>query len=249
MKVKRKEIDLQSQVNRVLSDEYLMALAKRTIELAETTYCENHPEKFLPGKVLEIGGAGGVTKSLRPNWIVSDVRKAPGVDVVADGMKLPFQNESFDLIYGVDVLHHISDVPRLLSEIHRTLKPNGIFFVREPYWGIPAQLIWRFFHPEDFSLRRLRKAAVDNSPMSGNQALAWGILRKKRYLPFCFEENFSIVEIGPENGAAFLLSGGATSTSKFPRNFLLFIDSLEKKSKLYLRLFGFATTFYFLREE
>jgi SAM-dependent methyltransferase len=249
MKVKRKVIDLQSQVDRVLSDKYLMVLAKEKIALAETTYRENHPNKILPDRVLEIGGAGGVTKILRPNWVVTDVRMAPGVDIVADGMSLPFPDGSFDLIFGIDVLHHISNVPRLLNEIHRVLKPNGIFFVREPYWGLPAQLIWRFFHPEDFSLKGLSAATLDNSPMSGNQALAWGILRKNKYLPFSLTEQFSVVEIGPENAIAFLLSGGATFTTKIPRKLLLGIRQIENRFKPWVKIFAFSTTFYFLRSE
>lgn len=247
MKFKRRNVDLEKQVEIVLSNEYLMTLAREKIEQAESSYRTNHPHSLLPKRVLEIGGAGGVTKNLRPNWVVSDVREAPGVDVIADGMDLPFQNEEFDLVFGIDVLHHVTNVPRLLTEIHRVLKPNGVFFVREPYWGLPAQIIWRFFHPEDFSLKRLQKTPLDSNPMSGNQALAWGILRKNKYLAFDLDKKFSIIELEPENGISFLLSGGATFTTIFPRKILLKLHRMEKKYKTWLRIFGFSKSFYFSR--
>lgn len=46
--------------------------------------------------------------------------------------QLPFQNESFDLIYSSHVLEHIPDINKALSEMSRVLKPGGIFFCVTP---------------------------------------------------------------------------------------------------------------------
>ncbi|MBT3538997.1 class I SAM-dependent methyltransferase [Candidatus Parcubacteria bacterium] len=43
-----------------------------------------------------------------------------------DGDKLPFENESFDVIYTSDVLGHVRDVPMWLADLNRVLKPGGI---------------------------------------------------------------------------------------------------------------------------
>jgi ubiquinone/menaquinone biosynthesis C-methylase UbiE len=38
---------------------------------------------------------------------------------------LPFEDDSFDLVYSNGVLHHIPEVERAVGEIHRVLRPGG----------------------------------------------------------------------------------------------------------------------------
>ena len=46
---------------------------------------------------------------------------------------LPFEDESFDLVFGHAVLHHIPDLPRAFSEFERVLAPGGtVIFAGEP---------------------------------------------------------------------------------------------------------------------
>jgi SAM-dependent methyltransferase len=47
--------------------------------------------------------------------------------------ELPFADESFDLVFGHAVLHHIPDLERALAEFRRVLRPGGaIVFCGEP---------------------------------------------------------------------------------------------------------------------
>ncbi|MEA2196713.1 MAG: hypothetical protein QOJ25_764 [Solirubrobacteraceae bacterium] len=51
----------------------------------------------------------------------------------ADAESLPFGDESFDLVFGHAVLHHLPDLPRAFTELHRVLRPGGqIVFAGEP---------------------------------------------------------------------------------------------------------------------
>src|SRR5438445_1805265 len=51
----------------------------------------------------------------------------------ADAESLPFADESFDLVLGHAVLHHIPDLERAFSEFNRVLRPGGrIAFAGEP---------------------------------------------------------------------------------------------------------------------
>ena len=51
----------------------------------------------------------------------------------ADAESLPFTSESFDLVLGHAVLHHLPDLGRAFAEFHRVLKPGGrIAFAGEP---------------------------------------------------------------------------------------------------------------------
>jgi ubiquinone/menaquinone biosynthesis C-methylase UbiE len=52
---------------------------------------------------------------------------------VADAEHLPFADESFDLVLGHAVLHHLPDLDQAFSEFFRVLKPGGIvLFAGEP---------------------------------------------------------------------------------------------------------------------
>jgi len=48
--------------------------------------------------------------------------------VVGDAYQLPFPDASFDSITCMDFLEHVNDPERVISEISRVLKPNGLFF-------------------------------------------------------------------------------------------------------------------------
>lgn len=43
------------------------------------------------------------------------------------GAALPFENESFEIVYCCDVLEHIRNWDAVIAEIARVLKPNGLF--------------------------------------------------------------------------------------------------------------------------
>jgi ubiquinone/menaquinone biosynthesis C-methylase UbiE len=50
-----------------------------------------------------------------------------------DAAELPFEDESFDLVLGHAVLHHLPDLPGSFREFARVLKPGGaLFFAGEP---------------------------------------------------------------------------------------------------------------------
>ncbi len=52
---------------------------------------------------------------------------------VSDAELLPFPEKSFDLVFGHAVLHHVPDLERAFSELHRVLRPGGaLAFCGEP---------------------------------------------------------------------------------------------------------------------
>ena len=65
----------------------------------------------------------------------------PGMFLVADGERLPFSDDSFDVVYSNGVLHHTPDTAAAVEEIHRVLQPGGIakvmLYYRHSlnYWG------------------------------------------------------------------------------------------------------------------
>jgi ubiquinone/menaquinone biosynthesis C-methylase UbiE len=59
-----------------------------------------------------------------------------GLDVetaACDAAELPFEDESFDIVLGHAVLHHLPDLDRAFAEFYRVLAPGGtLFFAGEP---------------------------------------------------------------------------------------------------------------------
>ena len=47
--------------------------------------------------------------------------------VKGTGENLPFQDNSFDVVFCCDVLEHVADLPKVIAEISRVLKNDGIF--------------------------------------------------------------------------------------------------------------------------
>jgi ubiquinone/menaquinone biosynthesis C-methylase UbiE len=105
------------------------------------------------GRGLEIGaGTGYFSLNLLKQGILSDVTctdvsagmletlaasaERLHLDVetaVCDAENLPFESNSFDVVFGHAVLHHIPDLERAFSEFRRVLKPGGLVaFCGEP---------------------------------------------------------------------------------------------------------------------
>jgi SAM-dependent methyltransferase len=105
------------------------------------------------GRMLEIGaGTGYFTLNLLRQGIVEEATAidiSPGMlealeataaeldlaveTVACDAERLPFPDESFDLVLGHAVLHHVPDPPTALRECARVLHPGGtLAFMGEP---------------------------------------------------------------------------------------------------------------------
>lgn len=54
---------------------------------------------------------------------------------------LPFADRSFDAALSCEVIEHLLDVPRFLSELNRVLRPGGRVFLSTPYHGLTKNLV------------------------------------------------------------------------------------------------------------
>jgi ubiquinone/menaquinone biosynthesis C-methylase UbiE len=90
--------------------------------------------------LVQLGLIGNLTATdISPGMLdrLGGTAAALGLDnvktVVTEAETLPFADESFDLVLGHAVLHHIPDLDRAFSEFKRVLRPGGrIVFAGEP---------------------------------------------------------------------------------------------------------------------
>jgi len=108
---------------------------------------------------LKLGGVleDGHVTDLSPGMVEVAQRNARSLGFavegrVADAERLPYDDDSFDLVIGHAVLHHIPDVELAFREVLRVLKPGGRFV----FAGEPTRY-------GDYIARRLSQQELDES--------------------------------------------------------------------------------------
>lgn len=86
----------------------------------------------LPAGAL-ILNLGSGAKKVREDALNVDAHPFPGVAVVADAAKLPFQDASVDAVVCESLLEHVEDPDAVAREIARVLKPGGLAYVLTPF--------------------------------------------------------------------------------------------------------------------
>ena len=119
--------------------------------------------KFAPidgAKILDVGsGDGGISiafgKSNQTEVIGIDLNsarvktsiigakeeKAASDFLVANGSNLPFKQCFFDIIICNDVIEHVQNPKKLLSELHRSLRDGGVLYICAPNGFSPYSII------------------------------------------------------------------------------------------------------------
>jgi SAM-dependent methyltransferase len=86
-----------------------------------------------PPVIVDLGC--GQTKQYAGN-LGLDLRRAPGVDAVAElSTSLPLRDGSVDAVFAVHLIEHLADFLPLIDEAHRVLRPGGMLHVMSPWWG------------------------------------------------------------------------------------------------------------------
>jgi len=126
-------------------------------------------------RVLELGTGDGVqTAALRELFDeVTPTDPTPFGDVagmiVADAANLPFEDDSFDLIFSSNVLEHVEKLDEAFAEMKRVLAPGGVMIHSMPTgtWKV-VQVIGR---PIASAVKILRRLVPGISGSSGRVKL------------------------------------------------------------------------------
>ena len=93
----------------------------------------------LPGTKLMVLDVGGRLQPYREllgariqRYTAVDMIRTPLVDVIATGEQLPFSSGCFDVVICTQVLEYVPEPEKMLSEIHRVLRPGGTLMLSAP---------------------------------------------------------------------------------------------------------------------
>ncbi|MEA5511028.1 class I SAM-dependent methyltransferase [Crocosphaera sp. UHCC 0190] len=149
-------------------------------------------------KILEVGGGqSGLTSLLYPQAEISNLDVNPDFAnapcnqkkninfVCGDATQLPFENESFDAITMFDVLEHIPDHEKAISEAKRVLKPKGFILISTPNEN------WRFPY---YNFMK------DWCPTAQDVMQEWGHVRRG----YTFDELKALVDLPCHKTATFI---------------------------------------------
>jgi SAM-dependent methyltransferase len=111
----------------------------------------------------------------------TDVWLGPRTRLVCDGHDLPFADGTFDAVVCQAVLEHVLDPPRVVAEMHRVLRPDGLLYSEIPLMQQVHEGAYDFTRYTYLGQRRLFRCfdELAGGPVCGPaMALAWSV----RYL-------------------------------------------------------------------
>jgi len=174
----------------------------------------------ISGSILELGSGGGFLKNYHPCLLTSDILPIPGVDIIFDGQKLPFNHASLRAIVMMDVFHHIPSAKSFFCEAARCVTPGGAVIMIEPWNTRWSRFIYRNLHHEPFEPEVQKWELPPGGPLSqANSALPWVIFeRDRKRFDFEFPE-WEIKEIVLHTPFCYILSGGVAFRALMPAAF------------------------------
>ena len=97
------------------------------------------------------------------------------VDVFFDGRHLPFPDASFDGVVAFEVFEHVFNLPDMLLEIRRVLRPGGQLLLTIPFAYEEHEVPWDFARYTSFGIAALLRGAgfeVSHAEKTGGYLLA-----------------------------------------------------------------------------
>ena len=144
--------------------------AKQVLEISEA------PRILVIGSRVLGSGMEALRKYPNIQLIESDVELGPRPAVLFDAHDIPFEDGTFDGVIAQAVLEHVADPYRVVSELHRVLKPGGIAYAETPFMQQVHEGAYDFTRFTHLGHRRLFRDfdEIESGVACGpGMALAW----------------------------------------------------------------------------
>lgn len=107
---------------------------------------------YVTGKKKMVLNIGSGNSKLSDEIINIDIFRYEHVNIVCDISDLPFKDNSIDIILNIAVLEHVPDPQKVINEIHRVLKPEGIIYTAFPFM--------QGFHASPYDFTRVTEEGI-----------------------------------------------------------------------------------------
>jgi SAM-dependent methyltransferase len=104
-----------------------------------------------PNHIVLDMGAG---RKKEPDVIALDLYPFAGIEVCANAERLPFKDDSVDMVISDNSMEHVSNADAVLKEMRRIIKPGGLVYIIVPFL-FP-------YHPEPFDFKRWTSQGMQN---------------------------------------------------------------------------------------
>ncbi len=108
-------------------------VAVRNIDRLRSLLSGSSPLVLVIGGGTIGNGAEALYSDLRLRLIAFDVYGSPVTQFIADAHQIPLADASVDAVVVQAVLEHVLDPRRVVDEIHRVLRPEGIVYAETPF--------------------------------------------------------------------------------------------------------------------
>jgi SAM-dependent methyltransferase len=99
-------------------------------------------------KVVEFGSGAGFIEKHIPRAVKTDVFHQPYLQLIFDGLLIPFQSERLNAIFMVNVFHHLPDVKKFFEGAQRSLATGGCIITIEPWVTARSLKVYSWLHFE-----------------------------------------------------------------------------------------------------
>ena len=144
--------------------------SSRKVKNAIASIFERVPEDY---DGLNIGA--GLSK-VHPKIKTLEIEAGEGIDYVGSVEALPLDDNSLDLVVTQEVLEHVENPFKAMTEIARVLRPGAIAYIQMPftigYHGCPNDY-WRFTHQGMEQLAKIANLEVEEIGKSVGPAVGF----------------------------------------------------------------------------
>ena len=201
-------------------------------------YTELSKQLSSDGRYLEIGAGAGISSNFLKNYQIIRTDILPwGDGLVLGGInaeRIPYENDSFTGVFGMDMLHHMEFPYKVVIECLRVIEPKGKLIFIEPYVSLFSYPVYRIFHTERTSLfKRIDplKPAIGSNPEDGDQRICQSIFLSrsgKQNLRTVTSDKIKI-KIAFLHPFSFFLTGGLSKPLGTPSKVIKVVQRLEAK--------------------
>lgn len=123
--------------------------------------------QYMKGRLLDFGCGNKPYRELLKvdDYVGLDIEtsghshEGEDIDVFYDGRTIPFDNDSFDSVFTSEVFEHVFNLPEVLKELHRVLRPGGHMLMTLPFVWEEHEVPYDFARYTSFAIEHLMKEA------------------------------------------------------------------------------------------